>query len=206
MATPPPPPSRSQSLSGIPPEAYQDLPPLPPMPKQRSGGMGMLGYGIIAVLLIIIAAFIAYVMMQPGKKCPSCEKCPSRPTCPECEVCDECPETPACPECPKRRRVVWRRYPSTNAVWGLGGFPKHDPSLEFSGNPPAGVKLYGRFDNPDDCEAACKADQPFCASWAQSPKMEGNIWSRTCYGIDNTHFRAHHSPDGSVAGRRTYVE
>ena len=128
-----------------------------------------------------------------GVSCPDCPTCPDGVSCPDCPSCPTCPDEVSCPDCPScpdphPGSTLWKRYNGINAVWGLGGVPKDNSGMTFSSPPPAGVKLYGRFDSPDECEQKCKDDQPFCNTWAIHPTDAG-VYNKTCYGINDTHLR-----------------
>lgn len=204
----------------LPPPPPQMLPPPQmgaPPPQMGAPKNSKLPYLVIAILVLVVIGLIFYLLIQPSDECPAptecpdapncpdCEECPAAPECPDAPECEDCPTPPPCPDCPDcapTRKIKWTRYPATNGVWGLGGMPANDTTLDV--DLPAGVKLYGRYGDADRCEQACMDDQPFCRSWAQSPNVPGSPWSNTCYGLDERHFRAHYEPN-SMAGARSYV-
>jgi hypothetical protein len=151
-------------------------------------------YGFIVVgLLVLLFAMWWWFSTPAGKQNSStggCPTCPDEVSCPDCPSCPDevsCPDCPSCPD-PQPGSTLWKRYNGINAVWGLGGVPKDNSGMTFSSPPPVGVKLYGRFDSPDDCEQKCKDDQPFCNTWALHPADAG-VYNKTCYGINDTHLR-----------------
>lgn len=161
----------------------------------------LLGFVILGVLVIFF--FVGwYLFTSSGKQKSSSDNCPTCPdvSCPDCPVCSDvsCPDCPtcpdvSCPDCPSCPDInpgstLWKRYNGINAVWGLGGVPADNSGMTFSSPPSDGVKLYGRFDSPDECEQKCKDDQPFCNTWALHPADAG-VFNKTCYGISDTHLR-----------------